>query len=51
MSRVDFQVADWLRTADRLSDLGPAAQVLGGQEHLAAAIYRFFERGLVRITR
>lgn len=51
VTRVDFQLADWLRSADRLSDLDFAAQQLGGVDQLAAAIYRFFERGLVRITR
>jgi hypothetical protein len=51
VTRVDFQLADWLRSADRLGDLGGAAQHLGGIDQLAAAIYRFFERGLVRITR
>jgi hypothetical protein len=51
VTRVDFQLADWLRSADRLGDLDGAAQQLGGIDQLAAAIYRFFERGLVRITR
>jgi hypothetical protein len=51
VTRTDFQLADWLRSADRLSDLDGAAQQLGGVDQLAAAIYRFFERGLVRITR
>jgi hypothetical protein len=51
VTRVDHQVADWLRSADRLEELQSAAQQMGGVDHLTAAIYRFFERGLVRITR
>lgn len=51
VTRVDYQLADWLRGADRFDDLDSAARQLGGTDQLAAAIYRFFENGLVRITR
>lgn len=51
VTRVDHQLADWLRAADRLDDLAEAARQFGGVEYLTAALYRFFEIGLVRITR
>jgi hypothetical protein len=51
VTRVDHQLADWLRTADRLDGLEEAARQFGGLDHLTAALYRFFELGLVRITR
>jgi hypothetical protein len=51
VTRADYQLADWLRGADRFDDLDSAARQLGGTDQLAAAIYRFFENGLVRITR